>query len=68
MRFLPFLLVFCAVNTTLAAKPASHFNSLKEDLHIVDLWLDSQRDYKQIPGLAVGIVVDHIAALCPDLT
>ncbi|GIW52262.1 MAG: hypothetical protein KatS3mg081_1617 [Gemmatimonadales bacterium] len=52
----------------LAAGPAAAQDAardLREDprvrqaLHLLDLWLDAERDYRQIPGISAGVVYDQ---------
>ena len=46
-----FLFVFTAI-----AKEKSDFS---EPLRVISAWLDAQKDYKNIPGLSAGIVIDQ---------
>ena len=58
------LLSAAAVATLLASAPVAADRvdghpRVKQALKLVEIWLDAQRDYEQIPGLSVAIVHDQ---------
>ena len=58
------LLVCCLVAAVLVTSPAEAQNveqnpRVRQAIRLLEIWLDAQRDYEQIPGLSVAVVHDQ---------
>ena len=42
-----------------AAQPAKPATDYTDAFNLIDLWIDAQREYDQVPGITVGIVKDQ---------
>jgi CubicO group peptidase (beta-lactamase class C family) len=63
-RFLAALSVAAAIAvllpvTTVAADSVASHPRVQQALKLLDIWLDAQRDYDEIPGLSVAVVHDQ---------
>ena len=45
--------------TPLAANGVTDHPRVQQALKLLEIWLDAQRDYEQIPGLSVAVVHDQ---------
>ena len=58
------LLAGCLVAAVLVTSPAKAQNveqnpRIRQAIRLLEIWLDAQRDYEQIPGLSVAVVHDQ---------